>query len=296
MGNPPISVLVVTKDRRSFVERCIYCLYNTTDPGEVIIYIWDNTSEDDTVDYLATLKQWPRIIPMRSKTNIGTEARNHMLQLVQTPYLMSIDDDVWLETPGWISAMIECFDSDSKLGGLALGLRVDERYQMGVTWEEIDYDHFQQPRFKCEPLVKTIVPLLDPQLIESPWELCGSQAIVPAPPYLFTGACAVWKTDLLKNYAWKSHAGIMSDMAGEWGYRVKELGYSLAAIFGYSAYHAVGPWWHIPDGEKAWAEKSRQAPIIYNRPEAEQWKWYEQAKMWSGWGSGIPDVHDILHE
>ena len=289
-----LSVLLLTRNRREFVERCIYSLYATTEREQVMIYIWDNASEDDTADYLATLKKWPYFIPMHSKINIGTEARNKLLKIVTTPYVMSIDDDIWLVTKGWLPAMIECFENYPTLAGLNLGGPRDERNQMGVSWGGVDYNSFSEPRFQYENIVEENIPVIDPQGLDSSWIRCGNQAILLSPPHTFSGSCAIWKTDLLRGYSWKSHAGIMSDMNGEWGDYVRAQGCALGIIWGYRLYHAVGPWWHLGHAEKAWRDKCQQAPVIYNRSYVEQWRWFDQAKAWSGWGSGIPDVEEMI--
>ena len=299
MSEAKISALVVTKDRRSFIERCLYCLCKTTEPGEIIIYIWDNASEDDTADYLATLKQWPYIFPMRSKTNIGTEARQRMLPLVHTPYIVTLDDDIWINTPGWAKGFIDIFEGDPKLGAINFGGWIDERCRMGISWQGVDYNKFDKPMFRFDTLIDPTLGNLNPpdekhernmKRINGHWILPGNTEI----PFTFTGAHALWRTELIRDYVWKSHAGLMSDMAGEWKDWIIAKGYYVAVSIEFICYHATGPWWHIPDGEKAWRTKSQQSPVIYNRSEKLQWSWYEQAKAWSGWGSGIPDIEDLL--
>ena len=78
IGNHPlITVLLVTRNRREFVDRCLSCLCRTSQLDNILIYVWDNASEDDTSDYLATYKEHPFIIPIRSnkKSLLVTEEK-----------------------------------------------------------------------------------------------------------------------------------------------------------------------------------------------------------------------------
>ncbi len=162
MNNQPISVLIVTRNRRDFLERCLMCICSTSTLEERKIYIWDNASEDDTADYLATLKKWDDFVIMRSEINIGTRARQEMVKMINSPLALTIDDDAWITTPGWASAMTKCFELDSKLGALMFGRTADERNNFGVTWDGKDYNTFDRPRFKSENIVGAFKPTLEP--------------------------------------------------------------------------------------------------------------------------------------
>jgi glycosyltransferase involved in cell wall biosynthesis len=297
-----ITALCVTRNRRSFIERCIMCLYKTTMPENLLIYIWDNASEDDTPEYLATLKNCSTILPMQSRQNIGTRARQEMLKLVKTPYILTIDDDAWISTSKWDVMLIKAMELDPTLGAATLGQYIDERSRFGITWEKQDYayDEFREPRFQYENLIDSI-PIsgpFDPETdLYKVTKNFNGVRIVPENnlfPITFGGFCTLWRIEPLKGYEWKGHAGIMSDMAGEWEPWIKNKGYYIGIVIDVVVYHAVGPWWHLPQHETSWKEKCRYSPTIYKRSGEEQWKWYEQARVWSGWGSGIPDANVLL--
>jgi len=298
MKEPEISVLVVTRNRRNFLDRCLMCLYSTSLSQERKIYVWDNASEDDTSAYLATLKHWDDIVIMRSKVNIGTRARQKMLTMIDNPYILTIDDDAWITTPGWAPAMIECFKGDPKIGALMFGRTADERNSFGVTWEGIEYKNLSRPRFKSENLIGAFKPTCEPpnEIHRKMMKKIGNHWILPENdkiPISFGGWCAIWRSDIVKKHRWKGLSGLMSDMASEWAELVKEQGYYKAVSIEFLAYHGCGPWWHLVDnGELSWKDKVRESPIIYNRSSEEQQKWYDQAKEWLGWDSGIPTVEE----
>lgn len=293
MKNKPISILVVTRNRRDFLERCLMCLCATSTPEERKIYIWDNASEDDTPDYLATLKQWDDFVIMRSEINIGTKARQEMVKVIDTPLALTIDDDAWITTSGWASSMSKCFELDSKLGALMFGRTTDERNSFGVTWDGKDYNTFSRPRFKSENIVGAFKPTLEPpdKKHREVMKKIGDHWILPENNKIglcFGGWCTFWRTEIVKEHFWKGDSGVMTDMASEWVDLVRNSSYYKALTIEFLAYHACGAWWHLMcHGELSWQDKVRESPVIYGRESSEQQKWYEQAKEWSGWGSGI---------
>lgn len=105
----------------------------------------------------------------------------------------------------------------------------------------------------------------------------------------FGGWCAIWRTEIVKGHIWKGDSGVMTDMASEWVDAItNNPNYYKALTIEFLAYHGCGAWWHLQDhAELSWQDKVREAPAIYKRDGSEQQKWFDQAKLWSGWGSGI---------
>lgn len=274
MDNNKIAILIVTRNRRDFLERCLMCICATSTPQERQIYVWDNASEDDTADYLATLKQWPEFTIMRSETNIGTQARQEMVIMIDSiysPLVLSIDDDAWITTTDWASAISQCFNNDPKLGALMFGRTADERNNFGVTWDGKDYNTLSKPRFKSENIVGafkgTILPP-DEKHMEVMKKI-GDHWILPENDKIglvFGGWCTVWRTDIVKQHIWKGDSGVMTDMASEWTELVKTYGYYKSLTIEFLAYHGCGCWWHLMDhGELSWQDKVRESPVIYGR-------------------------------
>jgi glycosyltransferase involved in cell wall biosynthesis len=296
MNNQPISVLIVTRNRRDFLERCLMCLYATSTSNERKIYVWDNASEDDTHDYLATLKKWNDIVIIRSENNIGTRARQEMVKMINSPLVLTIDDDAWITTPGWATAITQCFDNDPQLGALMFGRTADERNNFGVTWDGKDYNTFERPRFKSENIVGVFNGTIEPpdERHRSVMKKIGDHWILPENDKIgleFGGWCAIWRTEIIRDHNWEGASGVMTDMASEWVDLVRNNFYYKALTIEFLAYHACGAWWHLMcHGELSWQDKVRESPVIYGRESSEQQKWYEQAKEWSGWGSGIDIV------
>jgi glycosyltransferase involved in cell wall biosynthesis len=290
--NKKISVLIITRNRRDFLDRCLMCLYETSTSEERHIYVWDNASEDDTPDYLATLKNWPDITIFRSEKNIGMEGRWKMIKMINSPYLLTLDDDAFITTKGWAN-LTKCFEADEKLGAICFSRATDERNNFGVTWEGVDYNSLSKPRFFSENMVNVFKGVPEPpdekhrnlmKNLDGHWILPENKEI----NILFGGFCTLWRTDIVKRKKWQGKYGIMTDMAAEYRYVTEMYGLYVSITIEYVAYHACGCWWHMMcHGELSWADKVRESPIIYNRPGSEQQKWLDQCKEWSGWGSGI---------
>lgn len=291
---PEISVLIVTRNRRNFLDRCLMCIYSTSSLKERKIYVWDNASEDDTSAYLSTLKHWHDIVVMRSNVNIGTRARQEMLNTIDSPYILTMDDDAWILTPEWASAMIECFKGDPKLGALMFGRTTDERNSFGVTCQGVEYKNLSRPRFKSENLIGAFKSTIEPpdEKHRKLMKKIGNHWILPENNEIsigFGGWCTIWRSAIVKKNQWKGKDGTMTDMATEWHELIKKQDYYSALTIEFLAYHGCGPWWHLFDyGELSWEDKVRESPIIYTRDSKEQQKWYDDCKKWSGWNSGIP--------
>lgn len=302
----PLSIVIITYNRRDFLEKCMYCVCETGNAENYDLYIWDNASTDDTADFLASYKKWNFIKPMRSKVNIGTEASNKLVEIIETPFIMTLEPDAWICTKGWDEAILDCFKQDDKLGSLHLLTFLDERSQYGVTWQGTNYDTLSKPRFRCESILGMDIPAdicsclekgLTDEKEKGRIKIVGEHSILLRGHFIPCGGTGVWRRDLIKNYLWKSHSGLISDINGEWGEHIAQQGYYSGIIYKYFAYHAaIAPWFHLEREYEYWIKKADLAPVIYNRSSEVEWSWYKQAKEWSGWGSGIPDTEDVLKE
>lgn len=93
--NPFVSVLIVTFNRRQYVERSIASVLGQTYSNlEVIVF--DNGSSDDTFHFIK--QKYPKIRVIRSKYNLGCPlGRNNGADYCAGDYIYFLDDDGWLE-------------------------------------------------------------------------------------------------------------------------------------------------------------------------------------------------------
>lgn len=304
MTSPAITVLLVTMDRRDLLEIGLWYLYETCDVGvEADVWIWDNASTDDTPDFLGTLVGWPGVRVFRSRENVGLAgAHQRMLPHVRTPYVFTLDDDVWMINRGWAGAVVRVLDADPSVHQLAVPptcAHATNNY--GVVHEQLDRPFFRVPLVPPQPRAQV-------EDIQSPdravmvrdvpnaraIDVAGERVIVPVEgtqlPFSVSGCSAAWRvSDLLSLPRDRRHPVV--DLREAWGFPLQQRGRREATIVGYGVWHACpGPLWHIGRGERYWERRCGFAEAIYGRPAEEQRSWLERARRASGWGRPIEDA------
>jgi GT2 family glycosyltransferase len=88
------------------------------------VVIWDNASEDDTKEYLASVDD-PRIRIVEHGSNIGTSAYAPAVALTSAPYIVELDDDVIEAPQHWDETLLNAFEKIPGIGILAADLKED---------------------------------------------------------------------------------------------------------------------------------------------------------------------------
>ena len=118
---PQVTILIVTMDRRDLLELTLWYIYETSTDEERNIWIWDNGSHDDTPAFLGSMAGWPGVRCFRSETNLGlVGGRKRMLPYVETPYVFTLDDDMWPLNKGWAGGVGRAMVADPSIYQLAL--------------------------------------------------------------------------------------------------------------------------------------------------------------------------------
>lgn len=295
-----LTVLIVTYNRRDFLERCLSCLYETTNWFEDMncnkLLIWDNGSTDDTVNFLNMFEKWSdktRTQIIYNKENIGTEAFPKMLQYVETSTVMTLTDDAWISEPGWAKSIPNYLMADASLGAIMLYPVCDERQSFGVPWFGVGNNAFSRPRFMTETIVGTYKGRQTPseieikndivtEIIPNHWIIKGSHPDVVLP---LSDYCTVWRTEYVNKKEFNPSCGIITDVGNSWREELQEDNKKYGISIEFTAYHAAGPWWYVSRYKDLWLEKSKSAESSYGKSEEEMRNWYEQAEKWSGWKS-----------
>jgi O-antigen biosynthesis protein len=116
-----IAVVVITHDRAHLLRRCVEDVLLRTSPVTTEIVIWDNASQDETREYLATVSD-PRIRIVEHEKNIGTSAYAPAVRMTSAPYIVELDDDVIEAPQGWDEQMLAAFVRIPKMGYLSASL------------------------------------------------------------------------------------------------------------------------------------------------------------------------------
>ncbi|MEO3807969.1 glycosyltransferase [Sphaerisporangium sp. B11E5] len=93
MSGPPVTVAVITHDRRPELLRTLG--FMTALPERPRVIVVDNGSGDGTADAVA--EAFPEVRMIRSDENLGAVGRNVAVEQVETPYVAFCDDDTWWE-------------------------------------------------------------------------------------------------------------------------------------------------------------------------------------------------------
>jgi GT2 family glycosyltransferase len=119
-----IAVVVLTHNRAHLLERCVAdVLLRTSDATKEII-IWDNASDDGTMEYLRGVGD-PRIQVVHHSDNIGINAYARAVELTTSPYIVELDDDVIEAPDGWDETLLQAFLQIPKIGYLVADLKED---------------------------------------------------------------------------------------------------------------------------------------------------------------------------
>lgn len=113
-----IAITVVTHNRLEYTKKCIERLL--ADPSEAFdLYLWDNASEDETGEYLKSIKD-PRVVEVIvNKENLGqTGAMNYVWSRTKAELVGKLDNDC-LTAPGWTRTIGQAHRDVAEFGAVA---------------------------------------------------------------------------------------------------------------------------------------------------------------------------------
>ncbi len=121
------SFVILTWNRRAFLERCISSLVSSIgDFCDAEIIVMDNGSTDGTSDFLEQFQNDKRFKVVRLKKNFGLNSYKRLLKLATGEYIVVVDDDV-LSFPDDIKGVFSGFMTDfPDFGYLALDVIQNE--------------------------------------------------------------------------------------------------------------------------------------------------------------------------
>ena len=105
---PSVTAIVATRDRCHLLKRCLTGLLNeTTYPHLQVLLIDNDSSEPETLEYLASLSQVPRIrvLPYHGPFNFA-DINNHAAEEADGEIIALINNNVEVMNPDWLDAMV----------------------------------------------------------------------------------------------------------------------------------------------------------------------------------------------
>ena len=107
--DPPVSIIIPTKDHIDVLKRCIRSILDKTDYPKYTILIVDNQSTDkETYQYYASLEHEPRIRVLHYDHPFNFSAINNFAAArAGSPFLLFLNNDTEVISGEWLSALLE---------------------------------------------------------------------------------------------------------------------------------------------------------------------------------------------
>lgn len=113
-----LSVIIVSYNVKYYIEQCLHSLERAILGVDTTIYVVDNHSHDDSVDYLKS--RFPYVIFISSPHNNGfSYANNIALRQCDSEYVLLLNPDTFVGENA-VKAMLSFFDKTPKAGGLGV--------------------------------------------------------------------------------------------------------------------------------------------------------------------------------
>ena len=118
--DPRITVCIVHYNKVDKLKNTINALKDHTDEP-YLLKVLNNGYEDDQVkSYLSKLNKEETVEIMYNEENVGCPpGRYQLLQDIETPYAMTLDDDMYVEE-GWLKSVMDIFEADSDIGVIGI--------------------------------------------------------------------------------------------------------------------------------------------------------------------------------
>ncbi|MDD3475165.1 MAG: glycosyltransferase, partial [Candidatus Dojkabacteria bacterium] len=120
-NNPLVSILIPTKDKYEYIEKCISSIFEkTTYQNFEIIIIDTGSSEKRTIEYYESLKSNPKIrfLHWNKKFNYSA-VNNYGVKHAGGEYILLLNNDTEVISPDWIEGMLEHAQRD-KIGAVGV--------------------------------------------------------------------------------------------------------------------------------------------------------------------------------
>jgi GT2 family glycosyltransferase len=116
MGNPELSVVIISRDDRDYLRRCLNAL-SALDKEAVEIILVDNASTDGTVEMVRD--RFPRVRLTVNRRNLGVaRARNQAVALARGDFFLILDSDT-APREGAVESLLEFIKSRPEAGLVA---------------------------------------------------------------------------------------------------------------------------------------------------------------------------------
>ncbi|NED12528.1 glycosyltransferase [Streptomyces sp. SID9124] len=118
--DPRVTVVIITRDRRSELLRTLRLLSRLPERPPVVVT--DNASRDGTAEAVA--RDFPDVRLLTPGRNLGAVGRNLAVRHVRTPYVAFCDDDTWWD-PGALRIAADRLDAHERLAAVTARIVIE---------------------------------------------------------------------------------------------------------------------------------------------------------------------------
>ena len=101
---PDVDIVIPTRDRHQLLDRCLESVATSTHSRRQVVIVDNGSREPETLAYLAALPH--RVVPHPGEFNFSALV-NRGVEATAAPYVVLLNNDTVVRTPGWLEAMLE---------------------------------------------------------------------------------------------------------------------------------------------------------------------------------------------
>ena len=141
MPHKQVTILVPNYKTPEITKICLRLLRKHTNPNLADVVVIDNSSQDESLEYLRQL-DWIKLIERESiQGETGVQAHSRALDLalkeVKTPFVVSIHTDTFIRRDDWLETLLGQFDNPAIAGIGSWKLEHKSRLrQIGISFEQ----------------------------------------------------------------------------------------------------------------------------------------------------------------
>jgi N-acetylglucosaminyl-diphospho-decaprenol L-rhamnosyltransferase len=140
VGDPRVSVVVITHDRREELDLSLTRLEALPEQPHVVVV--DNGSTDGTSEMVR--ERHPGVTLISPGANLGAVGRNLGVEVVSTPYVAFCDDDTWYD-PGALTEAADLLDAHPTLAVVTASILVEPSGRLDAICEEMALSPLDRP-------------------------------------------------------------------------------------------------------------------------------------------------------
>ncbi len=122
MNQPKVTILIPHYKTLELTKLCLRLIRKQTTPGLAQVVVIDNDSQDASTEYLRTIS-WIKLIERKAVPNEGaisahSRALDLGLEVVTTPYVLSIHTDTLIKHPQWLEFLLGQIENNPNTAGV----------------------------------------------------------------------------------------------------------------------------------------------------------------------------------